>query len=166
MATGEMAAIIAHGFRNSLTSIKMILQLQQESKRLGPGNRKSVRVALDSIDRMESVVRELLNFARPLPMEFHPTDLNALVKESMALVGPRFGGTPGSVLQEPGFPDSAHGDGQRSHPGSAREYAAERSPGRRGKILRGTPKGRIRLATKRVLLLRTLRDLHSPVGYG
>ena len=91
MATGEMAAIIAHGFRNSLTSIKMILQLQQESKRMGSENRKSVRVALDSIYRMETVVQELLNFARPSPMEFRPGDLNGLLEEGIVLVGPRSG---------------------------------------------------------------------------
>ena len=70
MATGEMAAIIAHGFRNSLTSIKMILQLQQESNQLGRGSKRSLRVALDSISRMETVVQELLGFARPSPMVF------------------------------------------------------------------------------------------------
>ncbi len=89
MATGEMAAIIAHGFRNSLTSIKMILQLQQESAHVGSGARKAMRVALDSISRMEAVVQELLNFARPTPMQFDRQDLNALIEESLTLVGPR-----------------------------------------------------------------------------
>lgn len=89
MATGEMAAIIAHGFRNSLTSIKMILQLQQESKRLGASERKSLQVALDSIGRMEGVVQELLNFARPSPMQFALHDINKLIEESLALISPR-----------------------------------------------------------------------------
>jgi PAS domain S-box-containing protein len=89
MATGEMAAIIAHGFRNSLTSIKMILQLQQESKRLGSGSKRSLTVALDSISRMENVVQELLDFARPSPMVFALTDLNTLVEQALALLQPR-----------------------------------------------------------------------------
>ena len=93
MATGEMAAIIAHGFRNSLTSIKMILQLQQESKKAGAAGRKSAQVALDSIGRMEAVVQELLNFARPSPMQFGLQDLNSLIGQGLALIEPRMKGS-------------------------------------------------------------------------
>ena len=163
MATGEMAAIIAHGFRNSLTSIKMILQLQQESKRLGSENRKSIGVALDSIYRMETVVQELLNFARPSPMEFRMSDLNGLVSESLALVRPRFGqhGIALSMRLDPRIPrmplDGAH---LREAFVNILLNALQAVEGKSS----GVRKGRIRLATKRVLLLRTLRDLHSPVG--
>ena len=86
MATGEMAAIIAHGFRNSLTSIKMILQLQRESRQIGRANKKSLGVALDSIYRMETMVQELLNFARPSPMVFRAESVNNLVNNSLTLV--------------------------------------------------------------------------------
>jgi signal transduction histidine kinase len=89
MATGEMAAIIAHGFRNSLTSIKMILQLQQESEHLGRSGKRSLRVALDSISRMETVVQELLEFARPSPMVFTRADVNMLVDQALLLLQPR-----------------------------------------------------------------------------
>jgi PAS domain S-box-containing protein len=86
MATGEMSAIIAHGFRNSLTSIKMILQLQHEMKHVGSANRKSLGVALDSIHRMETMVQELLTFARPTPMKFRDESVNGLVDDALALV--------------------------------------------------------------------------------
>ncbi len=86
MATGEMAAIIAHEFRNALTSIKMILQLQRESQRLRPADRKSMDVALDSIYHMEAVVQELLNFARPAPMEFRNAKIDAIIDEALAFV--------------------------------------------------------------------------------
>src|SRR5512143_1459101 len=89
MATGEMSAIVAHGFRNSLTSIKMILQLEQESKRLSSERKKSLAVALDSIARMETMVQELLNFARPSPIELAVEDVNALAGDSMALLHAR-----------------------------------------------------------------------------
>jgi len=88
-AAGEMSAIIAHEFRNSLTSIKMILQLHSESKHLNRSERNSLDVALDSIDQMESIVTELLNFARPKPMEVHVKSLNTIVEESLAFAHPR-----------------------------------------------------------------------------
>jgi PAS domain S-box-containing protein len=162
MATGEMAAIIAHGFRNSLTSIKMILQLQQEAKRLGSENRKSVGVALDSIYRMETVVQELLNFARPSPMEFGMADLNGLVGEGLALVRPRFGqqGIALSRRLDPHIPhmplDGAHlREAFVNILLNALQAVEGKSPALR--------KGKVTVVTKRILLVRTLRDLHSPV---
>ena len=83
MATGEMSAIIAHEFRNALTSIKMILQLQHESMEADSNDQKSLSVALESIYHMESIVRELLNFARPSPMEFQTEDINGIVDECL-----------------------------------------------------------------------------------
>ncbi|MFI5251335.1 MAG: ATP-binding protein [Bacteroidota bacterium] len=83
MATGEMSAIIAHEFRNALTSIKMILQLQHEATAPSSEDRKSLAVALDSIDHMETIVRELLNFARPSPMDFQTEDINAIVDDCL-----------------------------------------------------------------------------------
>jgi len=86
---GEMSAIIAHGFRNSLTSIKMILQLQNESKNLTRSEKGSLTVALNSIEQMENIVTELLNFARPKPMEFRMKSLNDIVHESLSLTQPQ-----------------------------------------------------------------------------
>ena len=165
MATGEMAAIIAHGFRNSLTSIKMILQLQQESKRLGSGNRKSVGVALDSIHRMETVVQELLNFARPSPMEFRPADLNVLVEESLALVGPRFGGHGVALSRKLGVhipPLSVDVPHMREAVVNILLNALQALEARQSR----TPKGRVSVVTKRILLPRMLRDLRTPGGAG
>lgn len=82
-ATGEMAAVIAHEIRNSLTSVKMILQLQSESEK-SDSDRRRVSVALSSIYRMEAVVNDLLKFASPSPMRFRLHDLNQVVKESIA----------------------------------------------------------------------------------
>ncbi len=161
MATGEMAAIIAHGFRNSLTSIKMILQLHQESRQLGRGSRRSLRVALDSISRMESVVQELLNFARPSPMVFGTAELNTLIDQALALVDPRLKEHRVSVRKNfdqrlpPMTLDAAQ----------VREsiinlllngYQAIESQPSRGR------RGKITIATKRAVLQKTLRDYHSP----
>lgn len=98
MATGELSALIAHEFRNSLTSVKMILQLQSESKKLSPSEKKSLRVALNSISHMEQVVAELLNFARPSPLQFQKADLNKIINESLDFVKSHFD-KQGIILQ-------------------------------------------------------------------
>lgn len=88
MATGEMSALIAHEFRNSLTSIKMILQLQNESKHLSRSDKKSLGVALNSIYHMEQIVAELLRFARPSALHFQASNLNKVINESIDFVKP------------------------------------------------------------------------------
>lgn len=87
-AAGEMSSIIAHEFRNSLTSIKMILQLLEESSRVSRPEKKSLGVALDSMRHMEEIVIELLDFARPKPMQMTEGDLNEIVSESLEFVTP------------------------------------------------------------------------------
>ncbi len=83
---GELTAFIAHEFRNSLTSIKMILQLFSESQDLDRSKKESLTVALNSAYRMESTVSELLGFARPTMMEFKTASVNRVIDESVAFV--------------------------------------------------------------------------------
>jgi PAS domain S-box-containing protein len=83
---GELAAFIAHEFRNSLTSIKMILQLISESQDLDESKKESLTVALNSAYRMETTVSELLGFARPTKMDFKTASVNKVIEESAAFV--------------------------------------------------------------------------------
>lgn len=87
--TGEMAAVIAHEMRNSLTSVKMILQLELEREELMAADREALEVAAHSVLRMETVVTELLKFARPSPLEFKPQLVDAILRDSIALIEPQ-----------------------------------------------------------------------------
>ena len=83
---GEMSAVIAHEARNSLTSVKMILQMLREKL---PDNRKllrSVYIALDSIAHLEGTVNQLLQFSRPEPLKLRPCSIRALVLEVFELM--------------------------------------------------------------------------------
>lgn len=86
MAVGEMSAMLSHEFRNALTSVRLILELQLESKQLDPPEKKSLAVALSSVSHMEEVVSQLLSFSRPAPLVFHPENLNDLVEQCLAFV--------------------------------------------------------------------------------
>ncbi len=85
-ATGEMAAVIAHEVRNSLTSLKLILQFLSKSRKMEREDIESVKVALAAVLEMEDIVTQLLNFARPNPVKFVDTDVDRVVEESIALV--------------------------------------------------------------------------------
>jgi PAS domain S-box-containing protein len=85
-ATGEMAAVIAHEIRNSLTSQKLILQFLKESQSIKSKEKDSINVAIASVLEMEDVVTQLLSFARPNPMKFFKLDLNQIVDDSINFV--------------------------------------------------------------------------------
>ena len=79
---GEMAAVIAHEIRNSLTSANMLLQLINESNVLKGPEKESLEVALSAIDRINKVTQDLLSFARPAEIHKEPTDLLTVIQES------------------------------------------------------------------------------------
>lgn len=84
-ALGEMAAVIAHEIRNSLTSANMLLQLIDESEHLEKDERKSLAVVLESIGHINKIATDLLTYARPDPLEKHPENLEVLIRNSVSL---------------------------------------------------------------------------------
>ncbi len=83
-ATGEMAAIIAHEIRNSLSSVNLILQCLTDSVGQNDVDGESLHVAIASVNRMESIVRQLLEFAKPKDITFELGNINDLVEQSLS----------------------------------------------------------------------------------
>ncbi len=81
--TGEIAAVIAHEMRNSLTSVRMIMQLLTETDDMNDSDRESLQVALDSLSRMERVVKDLLQVARPAQLQKRPENINDILHDGI-----------------------------------------------------------------------------------
>ncbi len=81
---GEMAASIAHELRTPLTSIRGFVQYLQGSA--DPAEWQEYgNTIIREVDGLNRIVSELLDLVRPLPLHFVPTDLNALVEETLLL---------------------------------------------------------------------------------
>lgn len=85
-AAGTFAAGVAHEVNNPLASISSLVQS------LLAGERDSTRCTtlhtiLGQITRISSTLKDLVNFARPSPAQRGRLDLNALVTETLRLVG-------------------------------------------------------------------------------
>ncbi|MBI3194575.1 MAG: hypothetical protein HYZ34_08950 [Ignavibacteriae bacterium] len=90
-AVGQLAAVVAHEVRNSLTSIKLILQHFWEFlKSRRSKEKESMKVALNALHRLESMVSDLLSFAKPRTMHLSMQDVNLVVQESIILARQRF----------------------------------------------------------------------------
>jgi signal transduction histidine kinase len=83
-ALGRLSTVIAHEIRNPLMIIKAALR----TLRRGEATAASVREAVVDIDgevvRLNRIVNEVLDFARPIRFELTSADLNALACESAA----------------------------------------------------------------------------------
>jgi len=87
---GEMAAVIAHEIRNSLTSANMLLQLIREAKVLKEPEKESLDVALSSIEQINKVTNDLLSFSRPTEIQKEPMDLITIVYNSVIMYKHQF----------------------------------------------------------------------------
>jgi signal transduction histidine kinase len=84
---GEMAASIAHELKNPLTGIKIALQMLLENKNLTESESEIAYASFSQIKRMESLIKEVLDFARPKEPEYSKTDINALVEKTVSFIG-------------------------------------------------------------------------------
>ncbi|MEI7973836.1 MAG: histidine kinase dimerization/phospho-acceptor domain-containing protein, partial [Bdellovibrio sp.] len=79
-AVGQLAAGIAHEIRNPLASISVSLQLmdpRQETEE----DQKLRQIALREVDRLNRLISEFLDFAKPNSIESKPFSLSRLLKD-------------------------------------------------------------------------------------
>lgn len=83
---GRLAAGVAHEVRNPLSSLKGFAQLFRTKFQPGSQEERYADIMIEEVERLDRVVEELLDFARPMRPDRRPTDVNAVVRESAALV--------------------------------------------------------------------------------
>jgi two-component system sensor histidine kinase HydH len=83
---GRLAAGIAHEIRNPLSSIKGFATYFRERYRDNPEDEKTAQVMIQEVDRLNRVIGQLLEFARPLAMHKKPVRLQGLIKHALKLV--------------------------------------------------------------------------------
>lgn len=84
-ALGQLSAGIAHEIRNPLSSIKMSLQIL--TKRMNPeGNDlKRFKIAEKEVDHLETLVNDILAFAKPVEPKKIPVDLSKVLEQAIDL---------------------------------------------------------------------------------
>jgi signal transduction histidine kinase len=87
---GLIAARVAHDIRNPLSSIKMQTQLLRDRRGADPDDEAALTAVLDDIEQVESVIRDLLELARPGELRLERGSLNAVIHDALRQLGPQF----------------------------------------------------------------------------
>ncbi|MBD3167708.1 hypothetical protein GF324_13995 [bacterium] len=82
---GQLASGLAHELRNPLSSLKMNLQGLARSAELDKRNERRVRISMEEIERLDSIIGELMHFARRTKFEVAPTHPAELLERSLEL---------------------------------------------------------------------------------
>ncbi|MBL0712439.1 MAG: PAS domain-containing protein [Desulfosarcina sp.] len=85
-AIGGLAAGVAHEIRNPLSSIKGIATYFKDKFDEDIGDKEMAGVMIEEVDRLNRVIGELLEFARPPDLMLQTTDVNALIRHSVRLI--------------------------------------------------------------------------------
>jgi two-component system sensor histidine kinase PilS (NtrC family) len=85
-AVGRMAAGMAHEIRNPLTSISGSVQLLMEAENLKFEDQKLMGIVVREADRLNGLLTDFLNFARPRPIEKTAVDATELVNELVCML--------------------------------------------------------------------------------
>ncbi len=82
---GEMAAGLAHEIRNPVAGVKAAVEVLASQLQPDDPKRAILRESAGELDRVDEVIKSLLNFARPRPPAPKTVDLNILVREAAML---------------------------------------------------------------------------------
>ena len=109
---GRLSTVIAHEVRNPLMIIKGALRTLAKDSASAADVRDAAKDIDEEIDRLNSLVNDVLDVARPIRFEATPTDINAVCRAAVQAAGA--GHAAGAVRLElaPGLPDLTT-DGER-----------------------------------------------------
>jgi signal transduction histidine kinase len=85
---GMLAAGVAHEIRNPLTAIKARLFTQQRRLKTGTPEFEDAHLIGQEISRLERIVKEILEFARPSDPHLEKVNAGAILRDVQTLLGP------------------------------------------------------------------------------
>src|SRR5438552_5514084 len=85
-AVGRLAASIAHEIRNPLAAMRGSIQMLRAEMDGDSEHAQLMEIILRESDRLNKIVADYLNYARPRPAELDEVDLCALIRDTLQLL--------------------------------------------------------------------------------
>jgi two-component system sensor histidine kinase HydH len=83
---GSLAAGVAHEIRNPLSSIKGFATYFREKLKDSPQDRDTATTMIQEVERLDRVIGQLLEFARPSILKIKPVRVSDLIQHSLKLI--------------------------------------------------------------------------------
>ncbi len=79
---GKMVATVSHEIKSPLGIVRSTAEiLEKRIKKVAPGNEHLAQIVIDETIRLNNIVVEFLDFARPQQAHLQPTDVNQLLRK-------------------------------------------------------------------------------------
>ena len=76
---GHLTASLSHEIRNPLSSVKMNLQILGKNQAFTGNDKRRLAISEREIHRLETILQQLLDFAKPMTLDLAPTDINQVI---------------------------------------------------------------------------------------
>jgi PAS domain S-box-containing protein len=83
---GRMTTSLSHEIRNPLSAVQMNLQILKKNPQLQGNDQKRVDISVREVKRLEKILQELLDFAKPIRLNAKQESLNELLLTSVELL--------------------------------------------------------------------------------
>jgi signal transduction histidine kinase len=84
---GRLSTVVAHEIRNPLMIIRTALRSLKQARGRSPDTETAVADIDEEVTRLNRIVSEVLDFARPIKFELEPVDVNALCEDAVRAAG-------------------------------------------------------------------------------
>ena len=83
---GKMSASFAHEIRNPLSSMRMLSQMLIQKSEMSIEQQQSLQYILEEIERIDNIVKGLMDFARPATLNLEQQPLNPELQSVLSLM--------------------------------------------------------------------------------
>lgn len=86
---GKLTTSLAHEIRNPLSSIKINSQIILKNIEFDGNDKRRMEIVVQEISRLETVLGEMLDFARPLKLVLQPASIHSVIDDCLEIMDPR-----------------------------------------------------------------------------
>ncbi len=111
---GQITTSLSHEIRNPLSAVKMNLQILKKNPGIAGNDQRRIDISVREVMRLEGILEELLDFAKPLQLKPAICSVNTLLSAALELLEMKFEQELISVAThfDPEIPDIT-GDGEK-----------------------------------------------------
>ncbi len=87
---GRITTSLSHELRNPLSAVKINLQILKKNHDFTDNDRRRIDISETQVVRLEGILKELLDFAKPLHVEFQACNVNQILAACLELLSVQF----------------------------------------------------------------------------